>query len=66
MSVLDNVERVHIAPLRARVDSILDEVEVITGKVKHAQDWVMPRSTRLPPPAASSRTVKSKTWPILG
>src|SRR5438094_7724388 len=40
MTAVEAVERVHIAPLRARVDAILDEVEVITGKVKHAQDSV--------------------------
>src|SRR5437763_11508883 len=40
MAALETVERVHIAPLRARVDAILDEVEIITGKVKHAQDSV--------------------------
>ena len=40
MTAVETVERVHIAPLRARVDGILDEVEVITGKVRHAQESV--------------------------
>jgi hypothetical protein len=66
MSVVENVERVHIAPLRARVDAILDEVEVMTGKVKHAQDSV---SSALHTAASMGSifagTVKSKTWPIL-
>ena len=38
MKTMETVERVHIAPLRARVESMLDEVEIITGKVKHAQE----------------------------
>jgi len=67
MSVVDNVERVHIAPLRARVDAILDEVEAITGKVKQAQNSV----TAVLHGAAHAGnavagTVKSKTWPIIG
>src|SRR5712692_5452648 len=40
MVTIDTVERMHIAPLRARVDAVLDEVESITGKVKHAQETV--------------------------
>ena len=67
MTAVDTVERVHIAPLRARVDAILDEVEIITGKVKYAQDSV----TAALQTAASAGsiiigTVKTKTWPIIG
>src|SRR5688572_33290469 len=40
MTTIETVERVHIAPLRARVDGILDQVQVMTEKVKHAQDSV--------------------------
>ena len=66
MSVVENVERVHIAPLRARVDAILDEVEVITGKVKHAQDSVASAlHTAASVGSLVAGTVKSKTWPIL-
>jgi hypothetical protein len=39
MNVVETMERVHIARC-GHVDTILDEVEVITGKVKHAQDSV--------------------------
>jgi hypothetical protein len=66
MSVVENVERVHIAPLRARVDAILDEVEVMTGKVKHAQDSVSSAlHTAANVGSILAGTVKSKTWPIL-
>ena len=67
MTVVENVERVHIAPLRARVDAILDEIEVITGKVKQAQDSVS-AAFHAATTAGSilAGTVKSKTWPILG
>ena len=40
MATLETVERVHIAPLHARVNGILDEVQTITFKVKHAQESV--------------------------
>jgi hypothetical protein len=67
MGVVENVERVHIAPLRARVDAILDEVEVITGKVKHAQNSVSAAfQTATSAGSILAGTVKSRTWPILG
>jgi hypothetical protein len=67
MSVVETVERVHIAPLRARVDAILDEVEVIAGKVKHAQDSVTAAlHTATTAGSIIAGTVKSRTWPILG
>jgi hypothetical protein len=66
MTVVENVERVHIAPLRARVDAILDEVEVITGKVKHAQDSVASAMhTAASVGSLFAGTVASRTWPIL-
>lgn len=67
MTAVEAVERVHIAPLRARVDAILDEVEVITGKVKHAQDSVSAAfHTAATAGTLFAGTVKAKTWPILG
>jgi len=67
MTVVDNVERVHIAPLRARVDAILDEVETITGKVKQAQNSVTAvLHGAAHAGTAVAGTVKSKTWPIIG
>jgi hypothetical protein len=67
MAMIETVERVHIAPLRARVDALLDEVQVITDKVKHAQDSV----SRLLQTAAGAGTliagtVKARTWPVIG
>src|SRR5260221_3880407 len=66
-AVVETMERVHIAPLRARVDAVLDDVEGITGTVKHAQESV---SAALPTAASDGSiiagTVKSKTWPIRG
>jgi hypothetical protein len=65
-TAIEMVERVHIAPLRARVDAILDEVEVIAGKATHAQESV----GRVFEAAAGvssliAGTVIAKTWPIL-
>jgi hypothetical protein len=67
MSVIDNVERAHIAPLRARVDAILDEVEVITGKVKHAQDSVTAAlHSAGNVGSVLAENLRAKTWPIVG
>jgi len=66
-TVIETLERVHIAPLRARVDAVLDEVELIVGKVKRAQDTVS--STLHTAAGAGSLladTVKARAWPILG
>src|SRR6476620_11175370 len=65
MTVVENVERMHIAPVRARVDAILDEVEIITGRVKHAQNSVSAAlHTAASAGSVFATTVKSKTWPI--
>ena len=53
METIENLERAHIAPLRVRVDGLLDAVQSVADTVKHAQEFV-------------SRTVRSKTWPFLG
>jgi hypothetical protein len=67
MTVVETVERVHIAPLRARVDGILDEVEIITGKVRHAQDSVTAAlQTAGTAGSIIAGTVRARTWPILG
>jgi len=67
MNTIETVERVHIAPLRARVDALLDEVEVITGKVRHAQDSVTAAlHTASRTGSVLAGTVKSRTWPIIG
>jgi len=66
MTIVENVERMHIAPVRARVDAILDEVEVITGRVKHAQNSVTAAlHTAANAGSIFTSTVKAKTWPII-
>ena len=66
MTIVENVERMHIAPVRARVDAILDEVEVITGRVKHAQNSVTAAlHTAASAGSFFTNTVKAKTWPII-
>jgi len=67
MTTIETVERVHIAPLRARVDGILDEVQAITDKVKHAQESVgHVLQTAAGAGTLLAGTVRSKTWPVLG
>lgn len=67
MTTIETVERVHIEPLRARVDGILDEVQAVTNKVRHAQESV---SDALRQVAGTGSMVagamRSKTWPIIG
>lgn len=53
IQAIDSLERTHIAPLRVRVDGLLDQVQGITDTVTHAQEFV-------------SRAVRSKAWPLLG
>src|SRR6188768_3279499 len=67
MTTIETVERVHIAPLRARVDSVLDEVQLMTQKVGHAQESIsdaLHHVTGTGSPIAGA--VKSKAWPIVG
>jgi hypothetical protein len=67
MTTLDTVERVHIAPLRVRVDGILDEVQAVTNKVKHVQDSVADALRHVTGTGSVvAGAVKSRTWPIIG
>jgi hypothetical protein len=67
MVTLDNVEREHLRPLHARADNILDEVQRITDKVRHAQDSVSDALKHVAGTGnAVAWAVKSRTWPILG
>ena len=67
MTTLETVERVHIAPLRARVDGLLDQVQVVTEKVRHAQDSVSDALRHVTGTGnAVAGAVKSKAWPIVG
>jgi len=67
LTTIETVERVHIAPLRARVDGILNEVQAVTNKVRHAQESV---SDALRQVAGTGSMVagamRSKSWPIIG
>jgi hypothetical protein len=67
MTTLETVERVHIAPLRARVDGLLDQVQVVTEKVRHAQDSMSDALRHVTGTgSAVAGAVKSKAWPIVG
>jgi hypothetical protein len=66
-TTIETMERVHIAPLRARVDGILDEVQVVTDKVKHAQESVTEALKHVAGTGTMvAGAVKSRTWPIIG
>ena len=67
MTTIQTVERVHIAPLRARVDSVLDQVQLMTQKVSHAQESISDALHHVTGTgSAIAGAVKSKAWPILG
>lgn len=67
MTTIENVERLHIAPLRARVDSLLDEVQSITDKVKRAQESVSHVfETAAGAGSLLATTMKAKARPVLG
>lgn len=67
MTTIETLERVHIAPLRARVDGLLDQVQAMTDKVRHAQDSVSDALRHVTGTGSVVvGAVKSKTWPIVG
>lgn len=67
MTTIQAVERVHIAPLHARVDGLLDQVQVMTDKVRHAQHSVSDALRHVTGTgSAVAGAVKSKAWPIIG
>jgi hypothetical protein len=67
MTTMEKIERVHIAPVRARVDALLDEVQRITNKVKHAQESVGDALTHVAGTGSYvAETVKAKAWPLVG
>ena len=64
---VQQVEREHIAPLRARVDGLLDEVQVITAKVRYAQESVGDALKHVTGTGSIvADAVRSKAWPIVG
>ena len=67
MTTLQTVERLHIAPLHARVDGMLDQVQLMTDKVRHAQESVSDALRHVTGTGtAVADAVKSKAWPLLG
>jgi hypothetical protein len=67
MTVVEQVERTHIAPIRARVDTMLDEVQMMIDKVRHAQASVTDAFKHVTGAGtAIAGSVKAKTWPIAG
>jgi hypothetical protein len=58
---------VHIAPLHARVDGVLDEVQRVTENVRHAQESVSEAVRHVAGTgSAVAWAVKARTWPIVG
>ena len=67
MTTVETVERVHIAPLRARVDSLLDQVQQMTEKVRYAQESISDALHHVTGTgSAVAGAVKSKAWPLIG
>jgi hypothetical protein len=67
MSTIQAIERVHIAPLRMRVDLLLDQVEIMTDTVKNAQESVSDTLRHVTGAGTLvAGAVRAKAWPILG
>ena len=67
MTVVENVERTHIAPVRARVDAMLDEVQTLVDRVRHVQASVSDAFKHVTGAGTTiAGSVKAKTWPIAG
>ena len=67
MTVVEKVERTHIVPLRARVDGMLDEVQLMIAKLKQAQESVGVALSRVSGVGTIvAGSVKARAWPLLG
>ena len=67
MNTLETIERVHVAPLRARADAMLDQVQTVVDKVRHTQESVSDAFRHVTGTGSVvAGAVKSKAWPILG
>jgi len=67
MTTIETIERLHVAPLRARVDALLDQVQLMTDKVRNAQESVAEALKHVSGTgSAVAGAVKSKAWPIVG
>jgi hypothetical protein len=66
-ATVETVERVHIAPVRARVDAVIDDVQAITARVKHAQESFGDKVRHAADTGgAVAEAVRAKTWPLVG
>ena len=67
MVTIETIERLHVAPLRARADAMLDQVQTVVDKVRHTQETVSDAFRHVAGTGtAVAGAVKSKTWPIIG
>jgi len=67
MTTIDTVERVHIAPLHARADHVLNEVEKVTDRLARVQDSVSEVFKQMAGTgSAVAWAMKARTWPIVG
>ena len=66
-TMLEEVERRHVAPVAARVTAILDDVKGITARVQNVETQVTDMIHRVDSSAARTvANVKSRLWPIVG
>jgi methyl-accepting chemotaxis protein len=67
ITMIETVEREHIAPLRERVEALFDEVQLTTDKVRQAHDSVSDALRHVSGAGnAVAGAVKAKAWPIIG
>ena len=67
MGVVENVERMHIAPVRARVDAMLDDVQAMVDRLKATQASVADAFKHVAGAGSTiAGTMKARTWPIAG
>jgi predicted GNAT superfamily acetyltransferase len=61
------MEREHLAPIRARIDGVLDDVQRVVDGAKHAQESVADVLKHVTGTGtAVAGAVRAKTWPIIG
>lgn len=66
-TVLEEVERRHVAPVAARVTAILEDVKGITARVQNVEAQVSDMIHRVDTSAARTMAnVKARMWPIVG
>ena len=67
MTILQELEVRHVAPLTARATRILDEVQQITGRVRDAEDVMRDGIRKVADTGIYAVTaMKARSWPIIG